>query len=284
MGGSVDPASDDELDTKISHFFEALWRDYVSIAPSAARIRSLFTADNPSVENDHVAFRTFDREPVRLEDLERHFLELGYRRSSPYVFEEKKLDAWSYEPPRSHQPRIFLSALRTRELSADARSMVEALCRQIDPNRVEDRSIFYAGVLWQRPTWPEYERLRVESEYAAWLSIMGYRANHFTISVNSLRTPRTLEGVIERVEAAGFPINASGGKLKGSRTELLEQASTLADRIPVRFGDGSEHPVPSCYYEFARRHPTADGTLYSGFVAASADRLFESTDRATSDP
>jgi hypothetical protein len=39
------------------------------------------------------------------------------------------------------------------------------------------------------------------------------------------------------------------------------------------------HEIPTCYYEFARRYPLADGRLYQGFVAASADRIFESTHR-----
>ncbi len=35
--------------------------------------------------------------------------------------------------------------------------------------------------------------------------------------------------------------------------------------------------IPSCFYEFAKRYPQADGELYTGFVAASADKIFEST-------
>ncbi len=31
------------------------------------------------------------------------------------------------------------------------------------------------------------------------------------------------------------------------------------------------------FYEFAKRYPTANGKLYQGFVAASADKFFEST-------
>jgi hypothetical protein len=37
--------------------------------------------------------------------------------------------------------------------------------------------------------------------------------------------------------------------------------------------------VPACYYEFARRYPIANGELYQGFIAASADKIFESTNR-----
>ncbi len=50
----------------------------------------------------------------------------------------------------------------------------------------------------------------------------------------------------------------------------------MADRIEVRFSDQARI-IPSCFYEFARRYPKPDGQLYSGFVAASADKIFEST-------
>jgi hypothetical protein len=36
--------------------------------------------------------------------------------------------------------------------------------------------------------------------------------------------------------------------------------------------------IPSCYYEFALRYPMENGELYQGFIAASADKIFESTD------
>ena len=51
----------------------------------------------------------------------------------------------------------------------------------------------------------------------------------------------------------------------------------MADRADVRFADQTA-AIPSCFYEFARRYAKPDGELYSGFVAASADKIFESTD------
>ena len=57
---------------------------------------------------------------------------------------------------------------------------------------------------------------------------------------------------------------------------LLEQSSTLADEYSVTFSDG-DMSIPSCFYEFAKRYPLANGELYTGFVAASADKIFEST-------
>lgn len=73
-----------------------------------------------------------------------------------------------------------------------------------------------------------------------------------------------------------FILNSAGGEVKGSAEVLLEQSATMADRIEVNFKD-VQKSIPSCFYEFALRYPKADGELYSGFVAASADKIFEST-------
>jgi hypothetical protein len=48
--------------------------------------------------------------------------------------------------------------------------------------------------------------------------------------------------------------------------------------MEVEFADGQMHAVPTCYYEFAKRYPDASGKLFQGFVATSADKIFESTD------
>ena len=51
----------------------------------------------------------------------------------------------------------------------------------------------------------------------------------------------------------------------------------MADQTVVRFADGAEGQVPTCYYEFAKRYRDRNGVLFQGFVPTSADRLFEST-------
>jgi hypothetical protein len=72
-------------------------------------------------------------------------------------------------------------------------------------------------------------------------------------------------------------LNSSGGEVKGTPEELLEQSSTKAGILPIDFVEGT-FEIPSCYYEFAFRYPDTDGKLYSGFIAKSADKIFESTD------
>ncbi len=50
----------------------------------------------------------------------------------------------------------------------------------------------------------------------------------------------------------------------------------MADKVPVTFIEGTEI-IPGGFYEFAKRYPMENGDLYPGFVAASADKIFEST-------
>lgn len=259
-------------------FFAQLWDDYVAMTPQAQHIHDAFLADGETIINDHVAFRTFDRGPIRLEALEPHLLAMGYTRFAPYEFEAKKLRAFGYLPPSDDQPRVFLSELKCDELSAQAQASIDALIAQIDPQQVTSPEVLWAGRLWEAPSFETYQQLMAESEYAAWLSIIGLRANHFTISVNRFTQYDTLEKVLAKVEDLGIGINDSGGRIKGSPEVLLEQGSTLADRQPFPFAGGQTEEIPTCYYEFAKRYHDDDGQLYQGFVAASADKIFESTD------
>lgn len=261
----------------VSDFFAALWQDYVRITPQARTIHDLFSARGERVVNDHVAFRTFNLGPIRLQCLEPLILALGYRRFAPYQFAEKKLRAVGYVHNDPSQPRIFLSELETEKLSAAARSLVGTMVDAIPDDMVPEHDTFWSGRLWPALTYKQYKLLREESEYAAWLSLWGLRANHFTVSVNHLKETTELAQVLALVKNAGFPLNNAGGEIKGSPQVLLEQGATLADRVDYEFAGGEHHPVPSCYYEFAKRYPDEQGRLYDGFVPASADRLFAST-------
>jgi hypothetical protein len=123
-----------------------------------------------------------------------------------------------------------------------------------------------------------YEKLMKESDYAGWLVAFGYRPNHFTVFINALKSFKDIQGLNSFLKEQGVKLNASGGEIKGTPAVFLEQSSTLANNIDVQFSDGAQ-TVPACYYEFARRYPLPTGELYQGFVAASADKIFESTSK-----
>jgi hypothetical protein len=257
-------------------FFEALWADFATIAPQAAAILRRLEEHGESVKNDHVAFRTFNQGPIALERLEPLVLGLGYALLDEYRFEDKHLRARAYVCPG--WPRVFASELLCEELSGWAQTLIGQLLAKVPPSFADSPQVFWAGRPWAPLKFGDYERLSNESEYAGWLAALGLRPNHFTVSINHLKKLQSVEQVLDFVEAAGYRINAAGGRVKGSKDVLLEQGATLADRVSVQFADGPR-VIPTCYYEFALRHPGRDGRLYEGFVPASADRIFESTHR-----
>ncbi len=261
----------------INDFFEHLWQDYVQMTPQADVIAQALTAKGETLKNDHVAFRTFNIGAIRLEKLEPFILELGYTRFEPYQFPAKKLDAVGYIPPQANLPRIFISELRVEELTPESQAIIHELVADISDSDVNDASIFWRGLLWNKPSYEQYQTLASESEYAAWLSVIGLRANHFTIDVNALSHISEVSEMNNFIENLGFAINESGGKVKGSPAVMLEQSSTMASKQSLTFANGEEHIVPTCYYEFAKRYYDENGELYQGFVAASADKIFEST-------
>ncbi len=273
-GREDDPVSDPTLD----QLFDFFWRDYSRTTPDAPRIHALLGARGERVVNDHVAFRTYDLTPVGVDALAEVFLARGYRDSGEYRFEEKKLRARSFQHPEPGRPHVFVSELLTGQFSADLQRIVRGLVAQVPAGRPAVEHFT------QLPTWApvahaDYLRLREESEYAAWLAAFGIRVNHFTVSVNALSTFDSLEALNAFLVANGFRLNTSGGEVKGTPAQLLEQSSILASRIPWTFAGGETQVIPGCYYEFARRYPDpATGALYSGFIARSADKIFESTD------
>ena len=263
-------------------FFAQLWHEYVKITPQAEQIQALFLARGETIVNDHIAIRTFARAPISIKHLSPLIIQLGYQRLAHYHFSEKHLYAESYITRQGNGPRIFISELLTQSLNSANQKLVQSFCQQISPAEIQTPAIFTQGRLWPMPDWQAYQSLLKESDYAAWLSVMGLRANHFTLSVNHLRKFDTLPSVNQLLLDNGFQLNQSGGLIKGSAAQYLEQSATLADKIKVNFAAGDNHTISSCYYEFARRYLEHNNQLFEGFISQSADKIFESTKIQTS--
>lgn len=262
----------------LTRLFDMLWRDYSDLNPQAGRIHALLEARGEVIRNDHVAFRTFAHPGIGIAEMAAPFTRQGYLPAGDYVFTEKKLTAVHYQHPDPLRPKVFISQIHMDKLSAGARSMLLGLINQIPPAFTAQADWIAGGRPW-KVDFGTYEALERESEYAAWLSAFGFRANHFTVFANSLRTfPGGLAELNGFLKAQGFRLNAGGGEIKGSPGIFLEQSSTLANEAEVDF-IGGPRKAPACYYEFARRFPMADGKLFQGFNDKSADKIFESTDR-----
>ena len=261
----------------VDDLLDALWRDYVATTPQAERIHWLLGERGEIVQNDHVALRTYAMRGIGIDALAKPFEALGWRvQSDRYRFDDKKLVAryWRHENPAL--PKVFISELCVAELAPGSQQIIDNLVAQLPAGFGERPDLPWAGRPWQLRR-AEYESLLIESEYAAWVAAFGFRVNHFTVDVNALTTFPDLESINAFLIDHGFTLNESGGVIKGAPQQCLEQSSTRADSIVVEFADQSVR-IPSCYYEFARRYRLPSGELFQGFVPASADKIFESTD------
>lgn len=264
----------------IQQLLDAMWQDYLALTPDARPIHQLFAdLNNGRVINDHIALRTYDLDKVSLDNIARPFMAAGYQPMDDYRFPAKKLYARYYQHPDDTLPKVFISELKVAELPDNCQEIIEELVAQVPDTAVAHQSFCYSGRPWSITT-HQYQTLATESEYASWLAAHGFRPNHFTVSINHLTSHGDIHSLNQLLLDQGYAMNTSGGLVKGSPEVLLEQSSTLAKEIEVMFADGTMK-IPGCYYEFALRYPMADGQLYQGFVAASADKIFESTDVAS---
>ncbi len=267
----------------------------------AAMERAGIIRGEDDIENDHIAFRTMGVPNLGIASLEKVFLAHGYRARDWYEFPAKRVTARWYAPPEARHPRIFISQLRVGEMSAPARHIVHSYTDTVEADPVDRVNLndaqavvdFLHAPLWRTPTWTDYQHLLAESEFAAWVIYNRYYLNHFTVSVHNLPSPYgSLARFNEFLEANGFTLNDSGGKIKVSADGKLLQSSTVAAMVDAQFADGrggaETHRIAGSYVEFAERRVLDEfadlppGHIRrehrrEGFEAASADKIFEST-------
>ena len=260
--------------------FEYLWKDYCKRNPHAHRIHALLQKEGETLVNDHIALRTFNDKRVNIDFLMQPFVDNGYVACADYDFPVKKLFARHYEKKNDPQaPRIFISELLTEKFSPYLQKEVKKAIDGIPKNLLKNPTdLLFSQRPWPSIAYATYEKIEKESEFAAWLLAYGYGANHFTISINQLKRYNTIEKINRFVTEHGYTLNSSGGVVKGSPELYFEQSSTMAGRLPLEFSDGM-HEATTCYYEFAKRYKQPDGSLFSGFIVSSADKIFESTNR-----
>lgn len=259
-------------------FFTELWSQYIQITPQAHSIQALFKARGEHVINDHIAFRTFDIEGFDLDRGTELLAAIGYEAFENYTFPDKHLRATAYRVSGdSSAPKIFFSELIRSELNREAKAVICEVTRGLEGKlTLPDLTGCYP---FHKPTLEQYQTLADASEYAGWLSTMGYQANHFAVNVNTLQTLGSVEEVIDLCLEHQYQLNEIGGRIKGTPADLLIQASTIADQISFEFSDGVVSNIPSCFYEFAYRLADSNGELFQGFVPNNANAIFESTDR-----
>ncbi len=262
---------------QLGSLFDEMWKDYLKLNPQAQKIVDLLEAEGEKVINDHIALRTFNLPEVTIDVLAQPFLKLGYEYKGDYHFEEKKLYAKHYEHSDPMKPKVFISELLLEKFSDEFQKTIKEKVSSVPASTYADDFLVVKGRPWDLSS-SEYNKLKEESDYGAWVAALGYRPNHFTIFINALTKLNEIRELNQFLKDKGIELNSSGGEIKGSKDVYLEQSSTLANNVEVEFTDKTM-TIPSCYFEFAKRYPLADGTLYQGFVAKSADKIFESTNK-----
>lgn len=294
--------------------FKELWKHYYGQVDYASMIEQYVKSKSDQWVEDHVAYRTLPGQHTGMHILERLFSMLGYKREDDYDFAEKHLQAFWMSPndtdgsSEAASPKIFISEIRAGEFGADfektilnitsevqqsAIERLEAMYSQIDDPKIEDAfvqtavSMLTEGPSWSRPKWDVYQTLAKLSEYAAWTYLFGNQLNHFTVSVHLMKSLSDIVSLGESIEKdLSIPMNKSGGMVKGTADVKLEQIATMAAKVQYQFQDGVRE-VSYGFVEFAKRYPLEGksddhqwSSYYQGFVAANANKIFESTDMA----
>lgn len=262
---------------ELNQLFENLWKQYVVESPDSLKVYDLLVNEGENVINDHIAFRTFADPRVGVDHLGKFWEALGYEAKADYRFESKKLTAKHYEHKHdADMPKVFISQLEISEFSPYLQEQATKCVDRIPAKLLDTSEILYSGNCWGELDYDVYQKLLAESDYAAWLYVFGFRANHFTVYINHMKKLNSVESINQFLKQHNFKLNVAGGEIKGTPDQLLEQSSTMANEVAVKFKQGT-YTVLNSFYEFAKRYPMDNGKLYQGFIAASADKLFEST-------
>jgi len=286
--------------------FDALWERYRERVSYVRTYESLIRDAGATFVNDHIAFRTLaNQNPLTgISSLSRIFEALGYRPAGVYDFPDKHLNAIHFQHPHAEFPKLFISELKTWELSGAARETIERTLATHRPSlplatlaalvsieqetatvELMDQVLCYIQDLpWELPERTDVEAINAESQYAAWVLVHGYNVNHFTSLVNShgVATLGDLEKTIAALRAAQVPMKA---EIEGERGSKLRQSATEAVRIEVdvkEHGRRTSMPWSYAYFELAERNPikdprTGQAVRFEGFLGPQATQLFEMT-------
>tara|TARA_B100001175_G_scaffold180916_1_gene153544 strand:- start:1193 stop:1987 length:795 start_codon:yes stop_codon:yes gene_type:complete len=257
---------------KIEDFLIKMWKDYSELNPHIIKVLQLIkNKESNKIINDHIALRTFNHKKVNRHILSKYFVENGYKPVEDLFFTKKKLKATYYIHSNPSLPRIFISELLLENFSNSLQQIINKKIEEIDDKLISNPIFLTSGIPWNPIDFETYKNIQKESDYASWVLAMGYIANHFTVSVTDCSYFKNLEQLNNYLKENGFEINLSGGEIKGSKKQGLEQSSIMSKEILVNFSNGL-YKVPGCYYEFAYRYNN-----FNGFITQSANHIFEST-------
>ena len=296
----------------LAELFDTLWTRYRGRMEYVRKYEEVVQAHGARFINDHIAFRTIACQdpPLGIFMISRIFEALGYRAANCYEFPDKNLSSIHFQHPNHQFPKLFITQLKSWELSPAGRRIMEKCLKSHRPNLSEDflSDLFHLEALspsaraqllktlvrnfeelpWDLPQKKDVLALDKESQYGAWVLINGYDVNHFTASVNSHQVAGLddIEKVVAEMRKAGIPMKPD---IEGEKGTKLRQTSTESAVIAVAVKDGQKNvkiPWTYAYFEIAERplikNPvTGVPERFEGFLGGQATNLFEMTKRKT---
>ncbi len=296
-----------ERDRFCAELFDSLWNRYRQRVSHVQIYEQLIAAAGAKFDNDHIAFRTFAcQSPLTgIASISRLFEALGYRPAGVYQFEDKHLSAVHFQHPNHQFPKLFISELRTWELSSPGREIasriVQAHRPEISTSVLAELATFRVSpasraellklaveqiheLPWEIPDRADVLTLNKQSQYAAWVAVHGYNVNHFTSLINSHGSPSldNIEKTIAALKHAGVPMKS---EIEGEPESKLRQTATEAVQIDVDVrdqGKPTRMPWSYAYFELAERGEIVDQQTgkrfrFEGFLGPQATNLFEMT-------
>lgn len=286
---------------------DRLWDRYRQRVSYVATYESIVREAGARFVNDHIAFRTIacQRPMTGIVSLSRVFEALDYRPAGIYHFPDKHLNAIHFQHSHPEFPKLFISELKTWELSDESQRAIEETLGSHRPavsratlaslatldDASPDRSLLLDELVtqieslpWHLPRREAVELLSRESQYAAWVLVHGYNVNHFTSLVNShgVASLDTLEKTIDALATAGVPMKAD---IEGEPGSKLRQSATEAATIEIGVlddGQAATMPWTYAYFELAVRNrivdpKTGESLRFEGFLGPQATNLFDMT-------
>ncbi|HTN76364.1 MAG TPA: DUF1338 domain-containing protein, partial [Pirellulaceae bacterium] len=237
--------------------FDALWQTYRERVPYVQTYEEVVAGAGAKFVNDHIAFRTIAAQTptTGIITLARIFLALGYQPAGSYQFPDKQLSAVHFQHANPQFPKLFISELKTWELTPTTRAAVAdtvskhapmlpletlAQLQQLDQQESPPVALLEQIVAYfQTLPWPAVEKKLVEavnkeSQYAAWVLVHGYNVNHFTSLINSHGVPALddIEKTVAALTKAGVPMKK---EIEGERGSKLRQTATeaVSSEVPI---------------------------------------------------
>ena len=295
----------DDRERFLAALFDALWDRYRSRVSYVRDYEQVIAQSGATFVNDHIAFRTLaGQQPTTgIVSLSRIFEALGYVGAGCYHFPDKHLSSIHFQHPNGQFPKLFISELRTWELSEASQAILGKILRSHRAplsdaalarlSRVDatNQSEWLEAILpqfhdlpWDLPETEDVTAVNAESQFAAWTLVHGYHVNHFTALINSHGTAELcdIERTIRALQTAGVPMKA---EIEGAPGSKLRQTATESVRIDVPVRDRGRlttMPWTYAYFELAERGEIIDSESgrrgrFEGFLGPQATNLFEMT-------